>query len=250
MKQSRFTAVLCSTVLLLLFSSCGGGTDKKSEPADSPAATTDSATQTTSIPATVNTIITTPANMAIITHKVKDYSKWLAGYESHDSARLANGLHNYVIGRGFADTNMVLIALKVDDVAKAKAFAKDANLKTAMQKAGVIGAPEITVGVATWQDTVALPGAIRSRTTFTVKDWDIWLKAFEEGRQERIDNGIVDRVISHDADDNKKIGLVTAVTDTTKAFAYYKSDALKKRRETSGVTSEPKRFLFTIVKRY
>lgn len=248
MKQSRITAVLFSAVLLFFFTSCGNNADEKTTTVDTAAAsTTDNAVVT---PPPVSTIVTTPANMAIITHKVKDFSKWLAGYEAHDSARLANGLHNYVIGRGFTDTNMVLVALKVDDVAKAKAFSKDANLKTAMQKSGVVGAPEITVGVATWQDTAALAGAIRSRTTMSVKDWDIWIKSFEEGRQERIDNGIVDRVISHDADDNKKVGLVTAVTDTAKAFAYYKSDALKKRREAGGVIGEPKRFLFIIAKRY
>lgn len=248
MKQSRITAILFSAVLFFFFASCGNNADEKATTTDTAtASSTDTATVT---PPPVSTIVTTPANMAIITHKVKDFSKWLAGYEAHDSARLANGLHNYVIGRGFTDTNMVLIALKADDVAKAKAFSKDASLKTAMQKAGVIGAPEISVGIATWQDTAALPGAIRSRTTMSVKDWDIWVKSFEEGRQERMDNGIVDRVISHDADDNKKIGLVTAVTDTAKAFAYYKSDALKKRREAGGVIGEPKRFLFTIAKRY
>lgn len=247
MKQSRFTAALFSAVLFFFFASCGNNADEKATTTDTAAGSADTATVT---PPPVSTIVTTPVNMAIITHKVKDFSKWLAGYEAHDSARLANGLHNYVIGRGVTDTNMVLIALKADDVAKAKAFSKDPGLKAAMQKAGVTGQPEITVGVATWQDTSALPGAIRSRTTFAVKDWDIWVKAFEEGRQERIDNGIVDRVISHEADDNKKVGLVTAVTDTAKAFAYYKSDALKKRREAGGVIGEPKRFLFTIAKRY
>jgi len=38
--------------------------------------------------------------------------------------------------------------------------------------------------------------------------------------------------------------------DTAKAFAYYKSDALKKRREAGGVIGEPERFLFRIVQRY
>jgi hypothetical protein len=38
--------------------------------------------------------------------------------------------------------------------------------------------------------------------------------------------------------------------DTAKAFAYYKSDALKKRREASGVIGEPDRFLYRVVKRY
>jgi len=165
--------------------------------------------------------------------------------------RLANGIHSYVIGRGFLDSNTVLVAVKVDDMAKAKAFAKDPSLKKAMQKGGVIGAPDITFFTALWQDTAQLGSTtLRSRTTFTVKDWDAWEKSFMGAKQERLDNGITDRVIGHDVDNDKKVSLVTAVVDTAKAFAYYKSDALKKRREAGGVIGEPKRFLFYVVKRY
>lgn len=249
MKQTRFTAVLYGAVLVFFFSACANSSDDKTVTADTTATSAD--TTTVVAPAPVSTIVTSAENMTVITHKVKDFAKWLAAYEADDSARSANGLHNYVVGRGFLDTNIVLIALKADDVAKAKAFSKDARLKTIMQKAGVTGVPEVGTNIATWQDTSALaPGSIRSRTSLTVKDWDVWVKGFEEGRQERMDNGIVDRVISHDADDNKKIVIVTALTDTAKAFAYYKSDALKKRREISGNIGEPKRFLFKMVKRY
>jgi hypothetical protein len=143
-----------------------------------------------------------------------------------------------------------LIALKADDMAKAKAFAQSPDLKTIMQKAGVTGQPTMNFLTATWQDTSDVGSIPRSLTTFSVKDWDAWVKNFDEGKQERTDNGIVARVISHDADDNKKVALVTAVTDTTKAFAFYKSDALKKRREAGGVIGEPQRFLFTIAARY
>jgi len=83
-----------------------------------------------------------------------------------------------------------------------------------------------------------------------VKDWDAWLKGFEDGKQERIDNGILDRVVGHDLDDLKKVYVVTAIVDSAKAFAYYKSDALKKRRLASGVIGEPVRFLYQVVKRY
>jgi hypothetical protein len=115
----------------------------------------------------------------------------------------------------------------------------------------VTGAPMISFMTAVWQDTSMLaPNTLRSKTTFTVKDWDAWFKNFQEGKQERMDNGIVDRVIGHDVDDNKKVMLVTAVMDTTKAFAYYKSDMLKKRREAGGVIGTPQRFLFQIAKRY
>ena len=87
---------------------------------------------------------------------------------------------------------------------------------------------------------------IRSRTTFKVKDWDAWQKAFEEGKQLRLDNGIELRAFGHDADDNKKVTVVSAIMDSAKASAYWKSDTLKKRRAASGVIGEPKRFVYRV----
>ncbi|MES1226898.1 MAG: hypothetical protein ABUT20_66100 [Bacteroidota bacterium] len=251
MKQSRFTGLLYCTALVIFLTSCGGSDSEKKATADSTATTATDTTAKAPEPApVVNTVITIPQSMAVIIHKVANFAKWKAAYDADDSARLASGLHNYVIGRGYLDTNMVIIGLKADDIAKAKAFSKNPHLKMAMQKAGVTGAPMVSFTTATWQDTAMISSTLRSRTTYSVKDWDAWLKAFQDGRQERIDNGITDRVVSHDADDNKKIALVTAVMDTAKAFAYYKSDALKKRRAAGGVIGEPTRFLFTIVHRY
>ena len=43
----------------------------------------------------------------------------------HDSMRLANEIHSYVIGKGLQDSNTVLVAVKVNDMAKAQTFAKD-----------------------------------------------------------------------------------------------------------------------------
>ncbi len=144
----------------------------------------------------------------------------------HDSARLANGMHSYVIGRGLQDSNMVLVSLKVDDMAKAKAFAKDPGLKKAMQKGGVTGTPSFAFLTMTFQDTAQVASDIRSRTTFMVKDWSAWQKGFEDGKQERLDNGIGLRAFGHDVDNDKKVVLVTVELDSAKAFAYYKSDML------------------------
>ena len=119
-----------------------------------------------------------------------------------------------------------------------------------MQKGGVTGAPSISFTTMVFQDTATISSNLRSRTTFTVKDWNAWQKAFAEGKQERLDNGIIVRAYGYDVDDNKKVSLVTAITDTAKAFAYYKSDALKQRRKASGVIGEPMRFLYKIVLRY
>jgi hypothetical protein len=247
MKRSRFAGLLFGAAMVFFFTSCGNNESTEQTTADSTSVNSDTNTVTLE----TNTIITTPENMMIVTHKVSDFEKWKASYDEHDSMRLVHGIHNYVIGRGVEDPNMVLVAVKADDIEKAKAFAKDPSLKKAMQKGGVTGAPTISFLTSTWQDTARLgPDVIRSRTTFSVKDWDAWQKNFQDGKQERLNNGITDRVIGHDADDNKKVSLVTAVIDTAKAFAYYKSDALKKRREAGGVVGEPKRFLFKVVQRY
>jgi len=248
MKRSRFTGLLFGAAFVFLLSSCGGDETKESTSKDS---TTANNNTTEAKPETVtSTIVTTPQAMMVATHKVANFAKWKASYDQHDSMRLANGIHSYVIGRGLRDSNMVIVAVKVDDMAKAKKFANDPSLKKAMQKGGVIGVPTFNFHTMTWQDTATISTSLRSRTTFMVKDWDAWVKSFEDGKQERLDNGIAVRAYGHDADDNKKVSLVTAVLDSTKAFAYYKSDALKKRREAGGVIGEPKRFLYLVVKRY
>ena len=246
MKQSRFYSLLFCAAMVFFLTSCGG--DGSNEQTSTDSTTVDSDTNTVTME--TNTIITTPQNMMIATHKVSNFAKWKTSYDEHDSLRLVNGIHSYVIGRGIQDSNMVLVAVKADDMAKAKAFAKDPSLKKAMQKGGVTGTPTFAFVTTTWQDTAVISSPIRSRTTFTVKDWDAWQKNFADGKQERLDNGITDRAYGHDSDDNKKVSLVTAVMDTAKAFAYYKSDALKKRREAGGVIGEPKRFLFRVVQRY
>jgi hypothetical protein len=246
MKRFPFAMLLFCAALFLVSCNSNDSTEKTTD-----TKTGDSTGTTTPVAAEVNTIVTTPQNMISVVHKVANFAKWQVSYEAHDSMKLANGLHNYVVGRGFNDSNMVLVAMKADDMAKAKAFAKDPSLKKAMQQSGVTGTPTMSFFTAVWQDTSMLaPGTLRSRTTFSVKDWDAWFKNFQEGKQERMDNGISDRVIGHEADDNKKVTLVTAVLDTAKAFAYYKSDLLKKRREAGGVIGEPQRFLFHVVKRY
>ena len=249
MKQFRFTGLLFSVSLVFLLTSCGGGSNEKTATTDS-AAAADSAAKAAAAAKAVSTIVTTPQNMVIVTHKVANYAKWLMAYEGHDSARLASGLHNYVIGRGLQDSNMVMVALKIDDTAKAKAFSKNPGMKKDMQKAGVVGQTMISIFTATWQDTMTIDSKLRSRATFAVKDWDVFVKVFQDGKQVRMDNGITDRVVGHELDDTKKVSVVTAITDTAKAFAYYKSDALKKRRVAGGVIGEPARLIFRIVKRY
>ncbi len=231
-------------MLCLVVPSCNT-TEQKTE---TEAVTTDTSVATAPA-APASTIVNSPQLMLLVTHKVRDYNKWKASYDEHDSLRLANGMHSYVIGKSVEDSNMLLVAVKADDLPRAKAFMKDASLKNAMQKGGVTGNPTISLGNMVWQDTSTLSG-LRSMVTLNVTDWRTWQKMFEEGRNERLQNGIADRVYGHDVDNQNKVILVTALTDSAKAVAYWNSDMLKNRRAASGVIGNPQRFTFRIVQRY
>ena len=243
MNQSKlYSRLLCAAAALLLLA-CGNSENK------STTETTMDTTATADV-APPNTIVTTPENIFTVVHNVADYDKWLAGFEAADSMKLAHGLRNYVVGRSIDNPNLLLVATKADDVAKAKAFAQSEDLKKGMKEHGVTGKPVMAYMTTVYQDTGMINTDMRARTSLTVKDWDTWKSAFESHRQERLDAGLIDRVYGHDPNDNHKVTVVVAVTDTAKATAFWNSDKLKENMAQSGVTSKPERFVFRIAKRY
>ncbi|MBC7829267.1 MAG: hypothetical protein H7122_16080 [Chitinophagaceae bacterium] len=243
MKQSRFLLMPLFAAMILFFSSCGDNEEKT----ETDAVTTDTAAAATTTPEPA--AVAQPVNIMIVKHKVANFSKWKPSYESHDSMRLASGIHSFVIGRGVQDSNMVMVAVKVDDVEKAKAFSKDPGLKKAMQQGGVVGTPTImllTVPYLSASDNSTL----RSMVTHTVKDWEAWKTGFESNRQVRLDNGLTDRAYGYDVDDNHKVTVVVSITDTAKANAFMKSDLLKQKMKEGGVVGEPTRFIYRVVQTY
>jgi hypothetical protein len=229
--------MLFSAVLLLAVS-CNSGDEKK-----------DSTTTDSTAPAVVVTPAPSPDIMTI-KHKVANFTKWKAAYEAHDSARTANGLHNYVIVRGVEDSNLVMVALRMDDADKAKAFAANADLKTVMKNAGVTGAPEIDYLHSIMNDTAAIQQTVRLMVKFKVKDWDAWKKAFDEGKQARMDAGLTDRVIGYTIGDNHMVTLVYAVADVDKAKAFRKSKDLADKMKAAGVEGQPSTFYYKVVQKY
>lgn len=242
MKQIKWNLTLLVVAGILVAGACGEA-GKETEATTEPVAT-----EVAAVPK--STIDTTPTTMVTIIHKVADFGKWMVVYEGDDAARTAAGLHNYVVARGLLDSNMVLVALRADDVAKAKAFTQNPALKGKMKSGGVIGAPDINFTLVTWQDTVNVGGIPRMMSMFTVKDVAVWRKAFDEGAAIRSENGIMVRNMGHDVDNPNNIRIVSALADTAKAMAWYASAESKKRIKDAGIIGDPKRFAFNIVKRY
>ena len=81
--------------------------------------------------------------LMVIHHKVRDYAVWRPAYDAHESNRVGAGITNGRVYRKAEDSNDLVILLDATEVAKARAWASSEDLKTVMQKAGVLGAPAI-----------------------------------------------------------------------------------------------------------
>lgn len=247
MKRFKIWASITIAVSMVIFiSSCNNGEDKK---IDTAAADTTAAKPME--PKMEPAVVAKPGNFLLITAKVASYRKWLLAYEGDDSVKMANGLTNYVVGRGLgSDSNTILVALKMADVAKAKAFASSALLKEKMKKSGVIGAPSSVNFVESVMMDSSANAPTRVIMTHKVKDWSAWKKEFDSHKQIRIDAGLSDRVVGHFVDDTHMVTLVFAITDLAKAKAFMASKDLKDKMAAAGVEGPPTVFYYTVAKKY
>jgi hypothetical protein len=83
------------------------------------------------------------ASYMLVRHKVRDFSDWKRGYDTHLSKRADAGLTEKHLLRGANDSNEVVILFEAKDLSRAKAFAESADLRETMQKVGVIDKPDI-----------------------------------------------------------------------------------------------------------
>ena len=243
-KHSIFTALCCTAISFILIS-CGDESTPEKEYED-----TTSYRDTVSRPSSSSNIVTNPENIVVVRYKVSNYKKWMESYDSRDSMRNANGLRNYVIGRGVRDTNEVMVAVKADDMEKAKEFSKGAALQSALKKGFVTGKANYTFTRVVYQDMSSNMSDLRAMTFFKVKDWNAWKSSFESSRQVRTENGLTDRAYGFEYDDSSNVVLVVAVNDSAKAEAFWNSDLIKQRRKESGVTGDVERFVYRVVKKY
>ncbi len=78
-----------------------------------------------------------------IKHTVADYARWKPVFDEHQATRMANGVTAHSLHRDADDPNVVIAVLRVSDLNRAKEFASSEELRSAMERAGVQGPPEI-----------------------------------------------------------------------------------------------------------
>jgi heme-degrading monooxygenase HmoA len=80
----------------------------------------------------------------LVQHTVRDYSTWKTVYDSVKGLRTANGELSDQIFHDASNPNRLTILFKWNTLANAQKWAQSPELKAAMVKAGVDGAPVIS----------------------------------------------------------------------------------------------------------
>ena len=83
------------------------------------------------------------ANYMLVRHKVRDFSEWKRGYDTHLPRRAEAGLTEKHLLRGAHDPNEVILLFEARDLNRAKAFAESVDLRETMQKVGVVDRPDM-----------------------------------------------------------------------------------------------------------
>lgn len=78
----------------------------------------------------------------VVRHTVEDFDRWSTGFKDHGDVRRSHGATGHRVLR---DGNHVLALMDFPDADSAAAFEADPSLKEEMHRAGVVGAPEISV---------------------------------------------------------------------------------------------------------
>ncbi|MGB9938091.1 MAG: putative quinol monooxygenase [Methanobacterium sp.] len=79
----------------------------------------------------------------LVINKIEDYDKWRPIFDENMESRQNSGSKEAHVFRSADNPNEVVILYKWDNLDNAKKFFASSDVKTKMQKAGVVGMPNI-----------------------------------------------------------------------------------------------------------
>ncbi len=81
----------------------------------------------------------------LVKHSVKDFASWKKVFDEHATFRKEHGCKGGELYQNAENPNEVVIRFSWDSLDHARAFVGSKGLREAMDKAGVLGAPTVTV---------------------------------------------------------------------------------------------------------
>ncbi len=83
--------------------------------------------------------------VVIVRHEVKDYTSWRKGFDADEPNRKAGGFKVWGVYADVSNPNVVSVIGEFPSASAADAFIKSPKLKETMEKAGVVGMPDVKI---------------------------------------------------------------------------------------------------------
>ncbi len=191
--------------------------------------------------AVVNPAVLTEKIMTLsVSHHVKDFAAWTAGFFGHEAARQAAKLEVMGVFQDFEDPNFVSVTMKVGDMDAANQFMASEDLKNAMKKAGVTDEPEIKFYEFNYMDTAAAKTSDnRMFVIQKVEDYDAWRKVFDANDSTRKAAGISVIVIARNHADPNEVAVSASSVDMTALKYHVERPETREAMKKAGVVGEP-----------
>ena len=173
-----------------------------------------------------------------VRHDVTDYAAWRKGYDSFDATRRKLGVTAQAVYQGADSPNDVTATHDFKTLEQAKAFMASAELKAAMQNAGVKGAPQIWIGAATAGGT-GKASDVRMFVRHEVADYAAWRKAYDGLGSSRRKQGVTGQAVYQGAENPNDVTVTHDFRSLEKAKAFAASAGLKTAMEHAGVKGAP-----------
>jgi hypothetical protein len=183
--------------------------------------------------------VAAPTAAVLLTHEVRDYDAWRAVFDEHAAARKRAGIKGAHVNRSADRPNVVTVYLVADSIDTIGKFLSDPDLKSTMQRAGVVSAPAAVMITPVEDHTLRgrpLPALI---VKHKVTSFDTWKQQFDAHSGERAKAGIIGHAVNRvtDSPETLVVYLQAETIDSLRQFS--SSESLKNAMMKAGVQGPP-----------
>lgn len=177
---------------------------------------------------------------AVAIYKVKDFEAWRAEFDAQLEERQRAGFVAQGVMRGVDDGTTVAVWLAVTDVARAKAYFANKPLRARMNRAGVVGQPQVRLSsnVAARMEP-GRTGLHAALVALRVEDFSRFVAAFREQAQARVLAGIVGYALGQDVTDPQRVYVQLQSENPQLLKKHLATPSVRKRWQDAGVRGSP-----------
>jgi len=181
-----------------------------------------------------------PIYGAVIRHEVADFDAWKRAFDDHEGARREGGIVMHNLHRNDEKPNDVLIYLSSPNLKALQGMVASDNLKAAMMKAGVVGAPQITL-VQNREMNVNTDGTAKAGAVIRHRgaDYDTWKAAFDDHDSVRKTSGVLGYSVNTVVGSDNDVVALAQSDSIDELRAMFGSADLAAAMKAAGVTGPP-----------